>query len=139
MSAKDDIQRVAAVLERPRPGYVKRLEQSQKALAADSGDASRQLGVFIDRIAGLTLEELCELYDETFLVDEATIKPLVGRLVRDRTGCLEASAALTTLAPWLDRLEAERNPHAYVMRALCSVLIHRSRKPGRIREDPRPV
>ena len=127
MAAKDDIQRVAAALERPRDGYVKRLEQSQRALAERSGDASRQLGVFVDRIAGLTLEELRELYDETFLADEETIGPLVERLVHERTGGVEASAALTTLTPWLERLESERNPHAYALRALCFLLLSRAR------------
>jgi len=127
MAAKDDIQWVAAALERPTIGYVKRLAQTQRTMAARSGEASRQLGVFIDRIADLTIEELRELHDETFRADEATIRPLVERLVRRQTSCLEASAALTTFAGLLARFESERNPHAYVVRALCVVLLGRAR------------
>jgi nitrate reductase assembly molybdenum cofactor insertion protein NarJ len=122
MAARDDIQRVAAALERPRRGYVKRLEQTRRALAARSSDAAHQLGMFADRVAELTIDELGELYDETFRADEAAIAPLVQRLVRARTLRLDASAALMALAPLLDRLEAERNPHAHAVRALCCVL-----------------
>lgn len=87
-----------------------------------SGKASRRLRVFGDRIADLTLEELRELYDETFRADQARIEPLVRRLVRARIGCLEATTALCTLGPLLDRLEYERNPHACVVRSLCDLL-----------------
>ena len=127
MAAKDDIQRVAAALERPTIGYVKRLAQIQRTMAARSGEASRQLGGFIARIADLTIDQLRELHDETFRGDEATIGPLVERLVRGRTTCLEASVALTTFAGLLVRFESERNPHAYVVRALCVVLLGRAR------------
>jgi hypothetical protein len=78
--------------------------------------------MFADRVAELTIDELGELYDETFRADEAAIAPLVQRLVRARTLRLDASAALMALAPLLDRLEAERNPHAHAVRALCCVL-----------------
>jgi nitrate reductase assembly molybdenum cofactor insertion protein NarJ len=123
MAAGNDIQRVASALERPRTGYVKRLERAQRALAGRSGTASGQLGVFIDRIADLTIEELCELYDETFRADEATIGPLVERLVHGWVGSVEAGAALTTLSPLLDRLESERNPYACAVRSLSDLLL----------------
>lgn len=125
MAVRDEIQRVAAVLERPRTGYVKRLEQAQRAATARSGEASLQLGVFADRIAELTLEELGELYDETFRAEQPGIEPVVRRLVRQHTGHLEAATALCALAPLLDRLDHERNPHAYVVRSLCCLLLLR--------------
>lgn len=138
MSGRDEIQRLAAVLERPRTGYAKRLEQAQRAAIASSDEASRQLRVFVERIADLTLEELCELYDETFRADQAEIEALVRRLVREHTSHLEAATALGTLAPLLDRLEYERNPHAYVVRSLCCLLLHRldqSRVQGGLRRS----
>jgi nitrate reductase assembly molybdenum cofactor insertion protein NarJ len=129
MAARDDIQEVAAVLTRPRSGYLKRLEQAQRAIDARSGDASNQLGLFVERIADLTLEELRELHDETYRGD-VTIGPLVDRLVHEQTGSAEADAALATLAPLLARLESERNPYVCVLRALCCLLLLRVKRSG---------
>lgn len=129
MAARDDIQEVAAALMRPRSGYVARLEQAQRAIHARSGEASNQLGLFVERIADLTLEELCELHDETYRGD-VTIGPLVDRLVHERTGSAAADEALATLAPLLDRLESERNPYVCVLRALCCLLLLRVKRSG---------
>jgi nitrate reductase assembly molybdenum cofactor insertion protein NarJ len=125
MAARDDIQRVAAALEKPPTGYVKRLETVQKAMATRSREASRQLGVFVERVVDLTTEELRELHDETFRDEKPVIRPLITRLAHRRTCRDEAGAALRALAPLLDRLEADRNPFAYVVRSLCCLLLDR--------------
>ena len=125
MIAIDEIQRVAAILERPRAGYMKRVASAQRAAVTSSGEASRQLAVFADRIADLTLAELRELYEETFRADRPKIEPLVRRLVGAHTGAREAEAALRALAPLLDRLEQQRNPHGCAIRSLCCLLSRR--------------
>jgi nitrate reductase assembly molybdenum cofactor insertion protein NarJ len=127
MTGLDDIQRVAAVLERPRSGYRRRLEGTPRALATRSGEAARQLAVFAERVEALSIEELRELYDETFRgADLSGVGALASALVRrpaDRAG---ARAALDALAPTLLRLAADRNPFAYAVRALCCVLLARA-------------
>jgi nitrate reductase assembly molybdenum cofactor insertion protein NarJ len=131
MAARDDVQRLAAALERPREGYLARLETTRTTLPPACGDAARQLVVFIDRIADLTTEQLGELYDETFRRDPATtIEPLATRLARRRTRPEDAPAALGILASRLDRLQADRNPFEHLVRALCCALRARA-------EDPR--
>lgn len=124
MTGTDEIQRVAAILERPRAGYMKRLA-SARAVVTYPGEASRQLAVFADRVADLTLEELRELYDETFRADQPAIEPLVRQLVGEHTGVQEAEAALRALTPLLDRLEQQRNPHGCAVRSLCCLLSRR--------------
>jgi nitrate reductase assembly molybdenum cofactor insertion protein NarJ len=127
MAVRDDIQRVASALEKPRRGYMKQLETNRTALVARFGEAARQLDVFADRITDLTIDELRELHDETFLrATLAEIRPLGLRLTRRPTSCGDARAALNTLAPMLDRLEADRNPFAHVVRALCCLLLARA-------------
>ena len=71
------------------------------------------------------LEELRELYDETFHADQPKIERLVQRLAGGHVGPLEAEAALEALAPVLDRLEQQRNPHGCAVRSLCCLLATR--------------
>jgi hypothetical protein len=106
MTARDDIQRLAAMLERPGDDHLARIEGAQHTIAGalGSGESARQLGVFAERIADLTSR---------------------------RTTCAEARASLNALAPALDRLEADRNPFAYVVRALCCALLARASHPGK--------
>ena len=125
--ARDDIQRVAAALDKPRKAYMKQLETLRTELVARSGEAARQLYLFADRVGELTLEEIRELYDATFLPETLTdIGPLSSRLSGRSTSGADARAALTTLVPMLDRLEADRNPFAHVLRALCCLLVRAS-------------
>jgi nitrate reductase assembly molybdenum cofactor insertion protein NarJ len=127
MTARDDIQRVAAALARPRAGHIERLEQARSAMAAESGEVARQLDVFVDRVGDLTTEELRELYDETFQEPAlADVHVLAARLARDPATVAEARAAVNSLAPALDRLEAHRNPFSHVVRALCCALLARA-------------
>jgi nitrate reductase assembly molybdenum cofactor insertion protein NarJ len=129
MPVADEIQRLAAVLQRPRAGYLRRLDEARQMLAARSGEVSRQLEIFADRVGDLTAEELRELYDETFRDEASAIRRLLGRLVRTRTEGAAAGAAVSALEPLLERLYAERNPLAYVVRSLCCLLLQRVTSP----------
>jgi hypothetical protein len=136
MTARDDIQRLAAMLERPGDDHLARIEGAQHTIAGalGSGESARQLGVFAERIADLTTDELGELHDETFTTAAlAEVPRLASRLASRRTTCAEARASLNALAPALDRLEADRNPFAYVVRALCCALLARASHPGKDR------
>jgi hypothetical protein len=98
--------------------------RARAAAAVASGEAARQLDVFAGRIAGLTTEELRELHDETFAVPSvAAIGGLVTALAREGSALPEARGAADALAPALERLELDRNPFTYVVRALCCLLL----------------
>lgn len=129
MPVIDDIQRVAAALERPRAGYLRRLDAARQMMAPPSAEASRQLEVFVDRVGDLTPEELRELHAETFRGEALAVRRLLARLTRTRTDGAEADAAVSALAPLLERLDAERNPFAYVVRSLCCLLLRRVQSP----------
>jgi len=95
-------------------------------MAAESGEVVRQLDVFVDRVGDLTTEELRELYDETFREPAlADVQALAARLARGPATAADARAAVNSLAPVLDRLEAHRNPFSHVVRALCCALLTR--------------
>jgi hypothetical protein len=101
MTARDDIQRVAAALARPRAGHIERLERARSAMAAESGEVARQLDVFVDRVGDLTTEELRELYEETFREPAlADVHVLAARLARDPATVAEARRRST---PWRRR------------------------------------
>jgi hypothetical protein len=131
MPAADDVQRVAAVLQRPRAGYLRRLDAARQMLGAGAGEVSRQLEMFADRVGDLTAEELRELHDETFHDEGSDIHRLLDRLVRARTDGPAAGAAVTALEPLLVRLDSERNPLAHVVRSLCCLLLQRLESPDR--------
>ena len=96
-------------------------------MAAESGEVARQLDVFVDRVGDLTTEELRELYDETFREPAlADVHVLAARLARGPATVAEARAAVNSLAPALDRLDANRNPFSHVVRALCCALLARA-------------
>jgi nitrate reductase assembly molybdenum cofactor insertion protein NarJ len=103
---------------------VDQVEQTRDAVATGSVEAARQLDVFLGRIGDLTIEELRELYDETFRKGGPNeIGSAVRRLAHSRASHQEIRAGLDELAPLLERLDADRNPFAYVVRALCCVLL----------------
>ena len=133
MIAADEVQSVAATLERPGADYGERLERARAVTMTRSGEAARQLGVFAERVRDLTLDELLELYDETFGRPTARdVQAIVRRLMRSSAGAEDAAAAIGALVPVLDRLEAARNPFAYAAKALCCVLLARANHGGDI-------
>ena len=125
MSVIDDIQRVAAMRERPRAGYLRRQDEARNIINSRSVEASRQLEVFLDRVGDLTAEELRELDDETFRCETSAVQRLLARLARTPPDGAESGAAVAALGPMLERLEAERNPFAYVVRSLCCLMLLR--------------
>jgi hypothetical protein len=123
---RDDIQLVATALLKPRADYVPRLVGAREALATRSVDVARQLGVFLDRISDLNVEELRELHRETFSgPSSAELSTTAGRLVADPASGLDARRAIGVLTLALSRLDGDRNPFAYVVRALCLLLLAR--------------
>jgi hypothetical protein len=127
MPGMDDIQRIAATLERPGQGYVRRVQRALIASSAHSGEPRRRVESFLERVADLTLQELTELYDETFRHGRLpAIEPLAACLVRRRIDADGARAALNVLAPALERLERERNPFSYLVKDLCCALLTRA-------------
>ena len=85
------------------------------------------MGLFAERVGDLTLDELRELYNETFGAEPmARIEPLVHQLASRHSDAVDARIAVNVLAPLLDRLEADRNPFAHVVRALCCLLLSRA-------------
>lgn len=124
MAGHRDVQRLAQALQRPRAGYAEGIDRARRTAAARSVEAARQLEVFLGRIADLTVDELGEVYDETFRAGGPNeLGAAVLRLAQAPANAADTRAALDVLAPLLDRLEADRNPFAYVVKALCCVLL----------------
>lgn len=123
MPGTDDIERVAAALDRSRDGDLRCLDEVRSGLR--SVEASRQLEIFVERVGDLTAEELRELYAETFHGETSSDRRLLAGLVRTPTDAAEAGVAVEALGSLLARLEAERNPFAYVVRSLCCLLLLR--------------
>ena len=122
--AQDDVQSVAAALLTPHPDFVARLVRTRDAVAASSVEAARQLTAFLDRISDLSVDELGELHHETFNARlPAELGPVAVRLASRSMPAADAREALGVLTPALMRLDADRNPFAHVVRALCCLLL----------------
>lgn len=116
---RDDVQSVAAALLEPRRDYVARVARVRDALANRSVEGARALTVFLDRISDLDADELRELYDETFHPRwSADLRRTASELACQRATPHEARAVLGVLTSALIRLDGDRNPFAYVVRAL---------------------
>jgi nitrate reductase assembly molybdenum cofactor insertion protein NarJ len=124
MARQDAAASVAAVLQRPDEGFLAALADARAAASSQSVEASRQLEVFAGRIGDLALDELRELYDETFA--QPATAGVVPR-ARQVASAVPRGAALRedigVLAAAIDRLDADRNPFAYAARALCCLLL----------------
>ena len=124
MAARSDVQRVAEVLVRPRAGYIARLDRARAAIGGRSAEAARLLGMFVNRVGDLSTDELGELYDETFPNRESTaIWRVARRLTHLPPGAADVRDALSTLTQLLPRLEVDRNPFVYALKALCCLLL----------------
>src|SRR5262245_45460979 len=66
MARQDAAPDVAAVLQRPDESFPAVLAAARAAAGRQSVEAARQLEVFAGRIGDLAVDELRELYDETF-------------------------------------------------------------------------
>jgi nitrate reductase assembly molybdenum cofactor insertion protein NarJ len=123
---RNDVQSVAAALLKPRADYLSRLAGTRDAIASRSAEGARQLTVFLDRISDLSVEELRELHDETFNRRlPAELSGTAGRLAARPATARDVRRALDVLTLALSRLDADRNPLAYVVRALCFLLLAR--------------
>jgi nitrate reductase assembly molybdenum cofactor insertion protein NarJ len=123
MSDASSLRAVATVLERPAGDYGVRLAQAGRAAGRRSIEAARQLDVFASRVADLSVEELQELYDETFAAGRASAVADVAHAMTHAGRAPGRCEAIDVLAPALVRLDADRNPFAYVVKALCCLLL----------------
>ena len=122
MLAADAPLELARILKPPDNDYLSLLERIRSAIAPVSIDAARHLDIFIGRIQDLSPDELVELYEETFSGDLTPARELVAALAARRLKneeIVSVSKALTTL---LERLDADRNPFAIPVKALCLLL-----------------
>ena len=122
MLAADALHQLAMVLKPPEADYLSLIERTQSAIAPASTDAARHLEVFVRRIQDLSPDELMELYDETFSGDLSPARDLAATLATTPLANEEIVSVSTVLTSLLKRLEADRNPFAVVVRALCLVL-----------------
>jgi nitrate reductase assembly molybdenum cofactor insertion protein NarJ len=124
---RDDVQSVAAALLKPRAGYLSRLAGTRDSLAAQSLEGAQQITAFLDRVSDLSIDELTELHEETFHRRlSADLSLTAARLAKRPVTASDAGAAIGVLTSGLSRLDADRNPFAYVVRALCCLLLARA-------------
>lgn len=126
MLAADALHQLAMVLERPAADYLSLIERARSAIAPQSIDAARQLEAFIRRIEDLSPDELVELYEETFSGDLTPTRELASALAARRLENEEIVSVSKVLTTLLERLDADRNPFAIPVRALCLLLAARS-------------
>jgi nitrate reductase assembly molybdenum cofactor insertion protein NarJ len=120
---------LALLLVRPGSGYRRQLAAAGRAFESVGGEGARQFGEFVRRVSDLSLDEFKELYDETFphgcpldvaaLTQPATTPSLPS----------EAREALDIAILMLERLEHARNPFAWLVRALCCLLLNEAARP----------
>jgi nitrate reductase assembly molybdenum cofactor insertion protein NarJ len=125
MDVAFDLRLAAPLVKQPTPAYHAQLERARLA-AGSHVDASRDFGRFAERLKDLAVDELEELYRETFapadrgaLADAAALFESAGP-----TGA--ATAALPVFERLLPSLAADRNPFTLLFKALCCLLIARS-------------
>ena len=122
MLAADALHQVAMVLTPPDADYLSLIEGIRSAIAPQSIDVARHLEVFIRRIQDLSPDELVELYDETFSGDLTPARELASILAARPLANEEIIPVSKVLTALLERLEADRNPFAVPVRALCLLL-----------------
>ena len=129
MLAADALHQVAMVLTPPDADYLSLIEGIRSAIAPQSIDVARHLDVFIRRIQDLSPDELVELYDETFSGDLKAARELASILTTRPLATEEVVPVSKVLMALLERLEADRNPFAVPVRALCLLLAADLREP----------
>ena len=135
MLAADALHQLAMVLTPPGADYLSLIEGIRSATAPESIDVARHLEVFIRRIQDLSPDELIELYDETFSRDLTRVRELASTLATRPLAGEEIVAVSKVLTALLERLEADRNPFAVPVRALCLLLADEGDSNCRARGD----
>jgi hypothetical protein len=124
MATLDAARLIAAVLLRPTDGYLPAVDAARRAAATRSVEAARQLEVFTDRVGDLTLDELRELYDETFASPStAAVVGLARHLSSEAPAADTLRVGIGLMAGAIERLDTDRNPFAYAARALFCLLL----------------
>ena len=120
---------LALLLARPGPGYRRQLAAAARALESVGGEVARQFGEFVRRVSDLSLDELTELYDETFPHGCPLDVAALTRPATTPSLPSEAREALDVAILMLERLERARNPFAWLVRALCCLLLNEAARP----------
>lgn len=123
MAAKHDFEQLATVMIRPDDGYLDRVEALRESLVSRHGEAARQLGAFSARLAGMSIDELQELFDETFDARAAGAVHALGNLLAHVGDAVSVLDVLPTLERLLPALEADRNPFVYLFKAVCCLIL----------------
>ena len=120
---------LALLLARPGPGYRRQLAAAARAFESVGGEGARQFGEFVRRVSDLSLDELTELYDETFPHGCPLDVAALTRPATTPSLPSEAREALDVAILMLERLERARNPFAWLVRALCCLLLNEAARP----------
>jgi nitrate reductase assembly molybdenum cofactor insertion protein NarJ len=123
MAAMHDFEQLATVMVRPDDGYLDRVEALRESLATRHGEAARQLGAFTARLAGLSVDELQELFDETFDARAAAAVSALGHYLAHAGGTVTVLDVLPMVERLLPALEADRNPFVYLFKAVCCLVL----------------
>ena len=116
-----DTQIVAALMSPPEPGYLALVER-MRGMLPFGGEAARHLAHFAERVQDLAEDELNELYDVSFVAEDASALRQAAHAVKHH-GCAACSEALPVLQRLLEPLEAARNPFAPLFKGLCCVML----------------
>jgi hypothetical protein len=122
-----DVQTLAALMSPPSPGYLTLVENLRPGPGMAgrpqvTGEATRHLQQFAERVRDLDDEELRELYEISFAPNDAHALKEAADAIR-LGGCNACSVALPVLQVLLAPLEAARNPFAALFKGLCCVML----------------
>jgi hypothetical protein len=122
-----DTKLVAALMSPPAPGYLALVDRMRTTLPFATavpygGEAARHLAHFAERVHDLADDELNELYEVSFVKEDASDLLGAARAI-EHHGCAACSQALPVLQRLLEPLDAARNPFAALFRGLCCVML----------------
>jgi hypothetical protein len=122
-----DVQTLAALMSPPGIGYLAMIEGMRPGPPGTNGvpvtgEASRHLMQFVERVRELDQDELKELYEVSFAPNDARALREAADAVR-HNGCAACSVALPVLQTLLGPLDAARYPFAALFKGLCCVML----------------
>jgi hypothetical protein len=122
-----DTKLVAALMSPPTPGYLALVERMRMSLPFAAalpygGEAARHLAHFAERVNDLAEDELTELYEVSFVAEDASDLLRAARAI-EHHGCAACSQALPVLQRLLEPLDGARNPFAALFKGLCCVML----------------